>query len=301
MRLTQVNVHPLKSTAPRARHSCQVQPRGLVNDRSWMVVDRAGEALTARECHRLFRIVSDTPTTAPGQRAALRLSAPGLLDPVLEDLLIDGPEGPTAEVSLFGRPLRATYAGPEADRWLTRALGVDGVRLVWCHDPSLRVLNPDYSQPGDHTAFADAYPVTLASEASLRRLNDLVTQTALERGEEPPSPLQMQRFRPNLVVDGEEPFAEDHWGRIEVGSVVFRVAKPTGRCVMTTVDPVTLDRGPEPIRTLAVHRRQPGRGGEPGSGNTLFAVSLIPELSAGAIGQVTVGDQVRALPAGPGR
>ena len=96
---------------------------------------------------------------------------------------------------------------------MRKALGRDDVRLVWCDDPTRRTLNPAHSRPEDFTAYADGYPVTIASESSLRQLNDWITEGALERGEEPPAPLPMQRFRPNLVVDCETPFAEDDWTR----------------------------------------------------------------------------------------
>jgi uncharacterized protein len=150
---------------------------------------------------------------------------------------------------------------------------------VHVHSP--RPLSPTHARPGEATAFADAYPVTLASAASLRRLRDWVADTALERGEEPRSPLVVERFRPNLVVDGDlEPFEEDGWRRVHVGPVEFRVVKPVDRCVLTTVDPVTLERWHEPIRTLAKHRKWDGA--------TWFAMQLVPETR----GVVRVGDEV---------
>ena len=101
-------------------------------------------------------------------------------------------------------------------------------------------------------------------------------------GEEPPGPLPVERFRANLVVDGDEPFAEDRWTRVVVGDVAFRIGKPVGRCVMATLDPVTLTTAKEPTRTLARHRRIDGK--------VFFAVHLVPETS----GRISVGDAVRA-------
>ena len=141
--------------------------------------------------------------------------------------------------------------------------------------------NPQHARPGEATAFADAYPVTLASAVSLRRLHEWVAETALERGEEQAPPLAIERFRPNLVVDGElEPFEEDHWRRVRVGAITFRVVKPVDRCVLTTVDPTTRERGHEPIRTLARHRKWDGA--------TWFAVQLVPEVR----GTIRLGDRV---------
>ncbi len=276
LRLLQLNVHPLKSGAIRPVPSATVLARGLEDDRSWMLVDDAGTLVSAREAHGLFRIVADTPRTDPSVVAALRLSAPGL-----PDLDLDVPGGEPVDVRLFAQHLRAVPA-PVADDWLATALGRPGVRLVWCHDPARRRLQPGFSTEADHTAFADAFPVTVASLASLRRLDDWILERAMEQGEEPPEPLPVERFRANLVVDGDEPFAEDHWSSLDVGDVRFRVAKPTSRCVMTTIDPRTLTTAKEPIRTLARHRLVAGK--------TVFAVHLVPEST----GRISVGDPVRA-------
>ncbi len=267
-------LHPVKSTAVRSVHRASVEGWGLRGDRRWMVVDATGECLTAREHHSMFALTADTPDTDPELRAALRLTASGH-----DALLVDEPHGDAGPVTVHGRPLTGRDAGPAATEWLRAALGRDDVRLVHVADP--RPLNPALNRPGEATAFADGYPVTLASAASVRRLRDWVTETALERGEEP-ADIDVTRFRPNLVVDGDlEPFEEDGWSHVTVGAVTFRVVKPVDRCVMTTIDPTTFRSGHEPIRTLARHRRWDGA--------TWFAVQLVPE----ATGEVRVGDEVR--------
>jgi uncharacterized protein YcbX len=277
LRLLQLNVHPLKSGAIRTIPTTTVLLRGLADDRSWMLVDGDGRLVSAREAPRLFTVVADAPTTDPTVAAGLRLRAPGM-----PDLEVPVPDGEDIDVRLFSLDLRARPAGSEADTWLRTVLGRDDVRLVWCHDPSRRRLQPGFSEPGDHTAFADAFPVTIASLASLRRLDDWIAERALELGEEPRDPLPVERFRANLIVDGDEPFAEDGWSRVVVGEVAFRVGKPVARCVMTTIDTATLTTSKEPTRTLARHRLVDGK--------TLFAVHLVPERP----GRISVGDDVRA-------
>ena len=270
-----LNVHPLKSGAIRPVRSIGVLPGGLRGDRTWMVVDGAGRLVSAREVHGLFHVVADTPDTDTAVTSALRLRMPGL-----PDLHLDEPAGEPEPVRLFSLDLLAVPAGPDADAWVRAALGRDDVRLVWCDDPTRRTLQPGFSQPGDHAAFPDSFPVTVASTASLRQLNDWILERALELGEEPAEPLPMERFRPNLVVDAEEPFAEDRWEALTVGGVRFRVGKPVGRCVMTTIDVASLTTAQEPIRTLARHRRWDGK--------TFFAVHLVPE----GPGTLSVGDEV---------
>ncbi|MDR7254512.1 uncharacterized protein YcbX [Nocardioides sp. BE266] len=277
MRLVQLNVHPLKSGAIRPLDSAGVQRRGLEDDRSWMLVDADGRLVSAREVHATLRILADTPTTDETVTSALRLRAPGH-----DDLAVEVPDAEPVAVRLHSLDLKAVPASDDAHAWVRRVLGRDDVRLVWCHDPGSRTLQPGFSSPDDLTAFADSFPVTIASLASLRQLNDWIVERALETGEEVPEPLPIERFRANLVVDGDEPFAEDHWGEVRVGGVRFTVAKPTSRCVMTTIDRESLTTAKEPIRTLARHRLVDGK--------TMFAAHLLPLDD----GRVAVGDEVSA-------
>ena len=278
MRLVQLNVHPLKSGAIRPISSTTVLPRGLADDRSWMLVGDDSRVVSAREVHQLLHVVADTRSTDPTVGSALRLRAPGH-----PDLSVDQPETEPIDVRLFSLHLQARPAGPEADAWFRSVLGRDDLRLVWCHDPGRRSLQPGFSRPGDHAAFADSFPVTIASLSSMRQLNDWMVERALELGETPPEPLPIERFRANLVVDGDEPFAEDGWTRVVVGEVPFRITKPVDRCVLATLDPTTLATAKEPTRTLARHRRSD-------DGKVLFAVHLVPETT----GRISVGDEVRA-------
>jgi uncharacterized protein len=278
VQITQLAVHPVKSTAVRPVASAAVQLRGLADDRSWVVVDAEGVLVSAREEHGLLALTSDTPRTDPSVRRELRLRAPGL-----PDLGLDVPTGDLVRVRVFSQELQGVPAGPEADDWLRTAMDRDDVRLVWCDDPTRRTLDPRHSRPDDHTAYADGYPLTLATEASLRRLDDWIAEDALARGETAPAAMEMARFRPNLVVDGDEPFAEDGWTHVVVGDVRLRMAKPNARCVITTIDPGTLATGKEPIRSLARHRLVDHK--------TLFAVNVIPETT----GTISVGDPVTVL------
>ena len=271
-------VHPVKSMAIRPLAEATVLRRGLADDRSWIVVDGAGELVSARELPELFALRADTPRTDPLVAAPLRLVAPGGAE-----RLVEIPDGAPVPVQMFGSDLRGVPADPATQAWLRAATGRKDVRLLWCHAPQERLLDPEDS-PGDHTAFADCYPVTLASESSLAQLNDWIAQEARERGESPPAAMGIDRFRPNLVVSGAAPFSEDQWRRIRIGDVVMRVVEPAARCVMTTLDPRTLARGKEPIRTLARRRREGSK--------TLFAIHLVPE----GIGSVRLGDEVVVEP-----
>jgi uncharacterized protein len=278
VQLRAIGIHPVKSTAIRHVLSAEVMPWGLAGDRRWMVVDGDGRMVSARELHELFTITADTAETIPLATAALRLSSPGH-DPID----VAEPQTDPLPVRLHGHDLLGLPADEGTQAWVRKVLARDDITLVWCDDPTRRSLNPSYARPGDHTAYADGYPLTLATEASLRRLDDWIAEDALARGETAPAAMEMARFRPNLVVDGDEPFAEDGWTHVVVGDVRLRMAKPNARCVITTIDPGTLATGKEPIRSLARHRLVDHK--------TLFAVNVIPETT----GTISVGDPVTVL------
>ena len=176
--------------------------------------------------------------------------------------------------------IAATPAGPAADAWLTGVLGQE-VRLVWLDDPTRRPVEPEYARPDDRVSFADAYPLLLTNAASLDALNGWIA--AGDSGE---GPVPMTRFRPNLVVASAAAWAEDGWlgHRLRIGPVTFRVVKPCDRCVVTTTDQETGDKGREPLRTLGRYRNIDQK--------LLFGVNLIPDPPYGAI---TVGDPVEPL------
>ncbi|RNM12844.1 MOSC domain-containing protein [Nocardioides pocheonensis] len=275
MEVSALAIHPVKSTAIRHLERAEVRPWGLAGDRRWMVVDDGGTLVTAREVHELFSITADTPETEPEAGTALRLSADGH-----EPIDVVEPDTAPIPVRLHRHDLVARPAEETASAWVRKVLGRDDLTLVWCDDPERRSLNPAYGRPGDHTAFADGYPVTLTSLDSLARLNEWMVEDALQRGEEPEPPLPIERFRANVVVRGAEPFAEDDWHRLRIGAVAFRKAKLIDRCVMTTISLVDLTTAKEPIRTLARHRQW--------DHNTWFGIQLIPETT----GPIEVGDPV---------
>jgi len=161
----------------------------------------------------------------------------------------------------------------EADDWFSDLLG-SPAKLVYMPDETRRAVNPDYAVGDDVVSFADAYPFLLATEASLQDLNGRLAQ-----------PLPMNRFRPNFIVSGATPFAEDAWKIVSIGGSKFHVVKPCSRCVTTTVDQEHGVRaGDEPLRTLATFRRQ---------GNQVyFGQNLIADSPSG---KVQLGDAVEII------
>lgn len=282
MQVTQLRVYPVKSLGGTEVDSAAVEPWGLEGDRRWGLVDPAGEKVTARELHALLglraQIVDDE---------TIRIHAGE------DSILVDTPLGlPPIPVS-HARQGFAPPADEDVSAWISERVGRP-LRLVWQEDPSVRRVSGAHGgREGESLSLADAGPLLLTSEASLAQLQDWMTA---EVGDPDPDGLDpddissgeasvgeglgMLRFRPNVVIDGDAPFAEDTWPTVRIGDVELRTAEVCDRCVMATIDPETLATGKEPIRTLSRHRRWEGK--------TWFGTRLVP-LGAG---ELRVGDEV---------
>ncbi|MFE1905670.1 MOSC domain-containing protein [Streptomyces gardneri] len=268
--LRSVHVHPVKAMRALAPAEAEVEPWGLAGDRRWTVVDATGKIVTQRRHPRMALATAELLTDG-----GVALSAPGL--PRLE-VAVPSPTT-TATVEIFDDYVEAVPADDEATAWLSAYLETDA-RLFHMDAPEhRRPVDPAYALPGETVSFADGYPLLAAATASLDALNALIE--AGDHAHE--GPLPMNRFRPNLVIEGTEPWAEDGWTRLTVGEVTFRVARPCGRCVVTTTNQSTAERGKEPLRTLAKHHRLDGRA--------VFGQNLVPEHR----GTVRVGDPVKIL------
>ncbi|MDT4921045.1 MAG: uncharacterized protein QOI15_1947 [Pseudonocardiales bacterium] len=278
--LSSINRYPVKSCRGHSARSATVEAWGLAGDRRWMVVDEAGEVVTARERPRLMLV---TPELRPD--GGLNLTSPDA-----PPLAIDVPAGNLVPVQVWKSELVASLAAPEACAWFSKVAG-EPVRLVHLDDPTRRHPNPAFALDTDYVSFADGYPLLLATSASLAQLNDWIADGP--RADE--GPLPMTRFRPNVVIDETVAWEEDGWRRIRIGSAFFRVVKGCDRCVVTMTDPDTARRTKEPIATLARYRRW--------DGETWFAMNLVPD-NPGV--DIAVGDEVEVLesvaaPDGPPR
>ncbi|MBG0563037.1 MOSC domain-containing protein [Actinoplanes aureus] len=268
MRITALHSYPVKGCHRIDHDEARVEPAGLAGDRRWMAIDADGVGITQRETPRL------TQLTARPRPGGLRLSAPGC-----PDLDLDEPtDGPKVSVRVFRNkpPYPARVA--ESD-WISEFLGRDA-RLAWQSDPTTRPVG-GIAGPDARVSFADGYPILLANTASLDAVNDWL----IEGGDEP---VPMHRFRPNLVVTGAPAWAEDDWigRRLRIGDLTFHAAKPCDRCRVTTIDQETGETGRQPLHVLGKHRRI--------DQGLLFAINLVPDLTAGETGVIRVGDTVLA-------
>ncbi len=227
-----------------------------------MVVGPDGRFLTQRTHPRLALI----ETAIEGDRLVLLTSARPSAPPVHLAL---APSGPRRRVRIWDDECDAvTLAAPGLDALLEACAGEDAA-LVYMPDDVIRAVEAPFGAPGDRVGFADAYPVLLATRASLADLNARLAV-----------PVPMSRFRPNLVIEGGAPYEEDRFGRVRIGDLGFRMPKRCARCSVTTVDQLTAEVGKEPLRTLAKYRTE--------SNTVYFAQNMIPDRA----GTIAVGDVV---------
>lgn len=239
-----------------------------------MLVDDDGVLITAREYPQLVLV---RPQLLPSDGL-------NLTSPELPELHVDVPAGgPLVPVRVWKSELAATLADEEAHAWFSKIID-RSARLVYLDDPTRRRPSQQFARPTDRVSFADGYPLLLATTASLDALNDHIAAGAHPAE----GPLPMMRFRPSVVVAASVAWEEDGWRRLRIGDAVFRAVKGCGRCVLTLVDPVTAQKGKEPLATLARHRRWDGA--------VWFGMNLIPDTPGVTI---RVGDPVEILDAVP--
>jgi uncharacterized protein YcbX len=274
MHLSGLFIYPVKSLRGISVSTAELDALGPVGDRRFMIVDVTGRFLTQRTLPRMALIQTEL------NRATLTLSASGagtVCIPRESDSA-----APLRTVSVWrSEGLQAEDCGDAAAVWLENILGVP-CRLVRAgarfHRP---IEQPGKTLAGEAIGFVDAYPLLVIGEASLSNLNDRL----IAEGEEP---VPMDRFRPNLVIAGGAAFAEDSWPGIRVGGVVLRAGGPCARCVITTTDQATAERGKEPLRTLATYRRD---ASDPANVN--FGQNFRHESKSGML---HVGAPVEVLP-----
>jgi hypothetical protein len=265
--ISQINVYPVKGLKGIALEEARCTDRGVENDRRWMVVDSEGVFMSQREHPKMATVWTDL------EGGFLSLSAP---DAGSVEVPLQPPPAPSMKVRVWRSTVDAVPASREADWWLSEYLEMP-CRLVYMPQDSERYSNEQYAGEGKRVAFADGYAYLLIGEGSLADLNKRLAA----RGH---TELPMNRFRPNLVVSGSAPYAEDGWTDVRIGAAAFRGVKPCGRCQVTTTDQATGEvTGPEPLATLATFRESNEFG-------LMFGMNMVSVTA----GQVRVGDAVLA-------
>ncbi len=233
--LSELYIYPVKSLAGLSLNQSRVEPFGLQHDRRWMIVERSSGKFLSQRSHPQMALIhtevyKDRVHLYYGDKLSLMVSIPTDEHP--------------RTVTIWEDQCQGWDAGNEAAHWLSDLLQTE-CRLVYFPENEVRQVDLNYAQAGDKTAFSDGFPLLLISQASLDDLNSRLAE-----------PVEMIRFRPNLVVSGCEPYAEDSWKWIRIGDITLRVVKPCSRCSIPNVDPNTGQRGKEPAYTLSQYRKR---------------------------------------------
>lgn len=256
--ISSLHIYPVKSLAGIDLNHSELDAMGLKYDRRWMLVSPEGNFLSQRKTPQMALI------NTAFDNNQLILSTFGK-----EDFVVPEASQVTMVVDIWGDAVNAQRVGDTADQWLSEVLGI-ACHLVYIPDEEIRQCDMEYSEQGDHTGFADGFPILIISTASLDDLNDRLD-----------NPVKMKRFRPNIVVTGCEPFAEDSWNDFRIGNLMMKGVKPCSRCILTTVNPDTGKRdGSEPLHTLMTFRKQ--------NNNVYFGQNVIHKDT----GIIHIGDNI---------
>jgi uncharacterized protein YcbX len=234
IRISALFIYPVKSCRGIEVGTARFDELGPVNDRRWMVVDENGEFLTQRTHPMLAKITPEV------HDEGLRLHASGR-----PSLYVPQRQEGRIAVRVWNFSGSGLDQGDHAARWLSDLLDVP-CRLAQVDANTQRPVKLKGQTTGKLVGFADGFPALLLGESSI-----------LDLSRRAGTALSVRRFRPNIVVSGSPPYAEDEWRSFAAGSLHFDVVKPCERCVITTLDPDTLEQGKEPLRTLATYRKTP--------------------------------------------
>ncbi|MEM9821696.1 MAG: MOSC domain-containing protein [Bacteroidota bacterium] len=250
MKLSQITIYPIKSTAPLIYPSIEVKARGLGYDRHWALFDENDQLITGREQPKLLdlrtQLFADHLLVEQSNGRSLRIP-------------LDYAGGEVKTFGFFSRTSPGLPLPADINDWFSEYLGFP-CRLAYMNESVRRpVLARHGGQEGDLVSFADQAPILLISTASLEDLNRRLKQ-----------PVSASNFRSNIIVDGcTRPYVEDEWKRISIGGLEFDVVQGCKRCIFINIDPITRQKGREPLKTLATYRRDD-------SGAVIFGVHLIP-------------------------
>lgn len=265
MKVTELYTYPVKSLAGISLQSATLTETGFQHDRQWMVVEPNGKFMTQRE-HPQMALIETAM-----EENKLVLSTFGM-----ERLVVDKPDINQAQrlqTEVWGDRVNGIVHSDDTHQWLSDAIGVD-CKLVLFPSSEKRQCDPNYSDDGDNTLFADGFPLLLISQESLDDLNGKLDVA-----------VGMDRFRPNIVVQGCNPFDEDLWKNVQINEVGLRAVKACARCSVPTIDQSRgMLAGPEPIATLSTYRQKE-------NGEIYFGMNMIPNT----LGTIRVGDSASIL------
>ena len=263
MKLQNIFCYPLKGARGITLENTCIDYLGVRGDRRWMIVDKTNRFISQRT-HPMLALIEPSL----GKEDGIRLNAPGMEELYISPLN-SSPE--RVSVEIWSDICSAVSVSRRADEWFSTYLN-DDVQLVYMDRECRRRVDPDYGNAEDLVSFADGYPILIISDASLKDLNARLSD-----------PVPMNRFRPNLVISGAEPFEEDSWTQIKIEEITLSIVKSCARCQVITIDQNTGKASKEPLRTLSTYRKVGGK--------VHFGQNAIPRTN----GTIRVGAEISVL------
>jgi uncharacterized protein YcbX len=264
LKISGLFVYPIKSLGGISVNSAQVTSRGLKHDRRWMLVDENNRFLSQREIPEMallyVEITNNGLLVMHRQQPEDFINIPFLFD-----------ANETALCTIWDDTCLAEFVNDEIDRWFTEMLHVK-CRLVYMPVSARRQVDQRYARADHITSFADAFPMLLIGQASLDNLNNRLDEA-----------VPMDRFRPNIVFIGGDPFLEDQMQHFSIGNINFYGVKPCARCSVITIDQEYGTVGKEPLKTLSGFRKK--------NNKVYFGQNLIHEGQ----GTINLNDELKVL------
>lgn len=261
--LSEINIYPVKSLGGISLQSSVVEERGLKYDRRWVLVDKSNKFITQRNFPEMALIKVAVEKDGLRFQHKTKNGEPLLIPFEFE-------HSKTNKVVIWDDTVRGEFYNAQIDSWFSEIIGIK-CHLVKMPETTKRAVDKSYAK-NKIVSFADGYPFLIIGQASLDDLNSRMEV-----------PLPMNRFRTNFVFTGAKPFEEDKWKKIKIGEVEFEVVKPCARCVITTVDQSTGEKGKEPLTALSKFRKTDSK--------VIFGQNMV----ANFVGETEVGSEIKIL------
>jgi uncharacterized protein YcbX len=258
--LSEINIYPIKSLAGISLQSSEVEERGLKYDRRWLLVNESNSFFTQREFPEMALIKVAAEDTGLKIHHKTKIVEPLFIPFEFEHTKKD-------KVIIWNDTVPGEFYNDQIYGWFSDILDTK-CRLVKMPESTRRVVDKTYVK-NKIVSFADGYPFLIIGQASLDDLNSRLNKF-----------LPMNRFRPNFVFTGGNPYEEDKWKNFKIGDVKFHAVKPCARCVITTTDQETAERAHEPLLTLSKYRKIENK--------VMFGMNLVCEST----GKVRIGDKI---------
>jgi uncharacterized protein len=233
--LTEIWVYPIKSLGGIRMKSARVLEKGLEHDRRWMLIDKDNDFMSQRLYPKMALFKLDTLDAGFSITHGKDSTFLPFNHPVTNTLV---------KAVIWDDPVEVFEVSNGHSQWFSKQLGI-ACKLVSFPENNSRPVDVRYKIKDEQVSLADAYPFLVIGEQSLNDLNSKLKE-----------PVNMNRFRPNFVFSGGGPYEEDSWRNISIGKNKFAVVKPCARCILTTINQETGEKGTEPLATLSTYRKQ---------------------------------------------